>query len=332
MQLAPRPVLPPSPAGDEPEIRLGISACLLGEEVRYNGGHKRDGFLVQTLGQYVAWYPVCPEVEIGLGVPRETIRLVGGTARPRLLAPASGLDHTATMEGWSERAAEEIASWGLHGFVLKKSSPTCGLFRVKVYQDSGIPLAEGRGVFSRILAERLPLLPLEEEGRLHDPGLRESFIDRVYSYARWCTLLEEDPTPGGLVRFHTAHKLSILSHDPKRYRELGRLVAEAGSLPWDELRDRYARLLAEALQVQATRGKHTNVLQHVAGFVKHELDRADKAELSQAIEDYRQGLLPLVVPLTLLRHHLRRYAAPSWVQEQVYLHPYPRELMLRNHV
>jgi len=323
----------PQPAADaEPRLRLGISSCLLGEEVRYNGGHKRDGFLVQTLGRYVEWVPVCPEVEIGLGVPRESLRLVGDPDRPRLVAPASGSDHTERMERWAETRLEELARLDLHGYVLKRASPSCGLFRVKVYNDKGIPQPTGRGVFARLLAERLPLLPLEEEGRLNDPGLRENFIERLFAHERWMRLLREDPTPGGLVRFHTAHKLTVLSHSPNHYRRLGRLVAEAGDRPWKELCHDYAHLLGEALRVQATRGRHANTLQHVMGFLKELIDAGDKAELVTAIDDYRRGLVPLVVPITLLRHHLRRREVDDWIHRQVYLNPYPRELMLRNHV
>jgi uncharacterized protein YbgA (DUF1722 family)/uncharacterized protein YbbK (DUF523 family) len=317
---------------EEPTIRLGISTCLLGEEVRYDGGHKLDQFLVNTLGSFVEWVPVCPEVEIGLPTPRESMRLVGDPETPRLIAPKSGRDHTERMQTWARERLEELAAVKLHGFIFKKNSPSSGLFRVRVYDRNGMPQRVGTGIFPRELMKRFPLLPLEEEGRLHDMRLRENFIERIFVYYRWMRLLEEDPTPGGLVRFHTAHKLTLMAHSPSHYQEMGRLVAQAGSLPCQELVGTYGRLLMEGLAVLGTPGKHSNVLQHLMGFLKDVLSKEDKAELLGLIEDYRRGLVPLIVPLTLLQHHLRRHPVPDWVHQQVYLNPYPKELMLRNHV
>jgi uncharacterized protein YbgA (DUF1722 family)/uncharacterized protein YbbK (DUF523 family) len=316
----------------EPTIRLGVSTCLLGERVRYDGGHKLDRFLVNTLGPFVEWVPVCPEFEIGLGVPRESLRLVGDPEAPRLVAPKSGQDHTERMQTWARERLEELAAAKLHGFIFKKGSPSSGLFRVRVYDQNGMPQRVGTGIFPREVMNRFPLLPVEEEGRLHDMRLRENFIERVFIYYRWTRLLEEDPTPGGLVRFHTAHKLTLMAHSPSHYQEMGRLVAQAGSLPWEELMETYGRLLMEGLEVLGTPGKHTNVLQHLMGFLKDALAKEDKAELLGLIEDYRREFVPLIVPLTLLQHHLRRHPVPDWVHQQVYLHPYPKELMLRNHV
>jgi uncharacterized protein YbgA (DUF1722 family)/uncharacterized protein YbbK (DUF523 family) len=313
-------------------IRLGVSACLLGEEVRYDGGHKLDRFLVNTLGQYVEWVPVCPEVESGLPIPRESLRLVGDPEAPRLVTIKSGRDYTEQMRTWAQRRLDGLAEIKLHGFVFKSKSPSSGLYRVKVYTEEGMPSRIGTGIFPREVINRFPLLPLEEEGRLHDMHLRENFIDRIFAYYRWMHLLEENPTPGGLVQFHTAHKLTLMAHSPSHYREMGRLVAQAGALPWEELVEEYGRALMEGLGVMTTPGKHTNVLQHLMGFLKDKLSREDKAELLKYIEDYRQGLVPLIVPLTLLRHHLSRHDVPDWVHQQVYLHPYPKELMLRNHV
>jgi uncharacterized protein YbgA (DUF1722 family)/uncharacterized protein YbbK (DUF523 family) len=313
-------------------IRLGVSKCLLGHEVRYDGGHKLDRFLVNTLGNYVEWVPVCPEVEIGLPIPRESLRLVGEHDAPRLVAPKSGSDHTERMQDWAVERVEELARIGLHGFVFKKDSPSSGLLRVKVFDSNGVPSRVGTGIFPREVMKRFPLLPLEEEGRLHDMHLRENFIDRVFAYYRWARFLDQEPTPGGLIAFHTAHKLTVMAHSPARYRELGRLVARAGSPPWEELAEAYARSLMDALQVMTTPGKHANVLQHLMGFLKVTLSSEDKQELLGLIEDYRHGLVPLIVPLTLLKHHLNRHAVPDWVHEQVYLYPYPKELMLRNHV
>jgi uncharacterized protein YbgA (DUF1722 family)/uncharacterized protein YbbK (DUF523 family) len=313
-------------------IRLGISTCLLGENVRYDGGHKLDRFLVNTLGQYVEWVPVCPEVETGLPIPREAMRLVGDPDAPRLMTIKSGQDYTERMQSWARERLDQLAGIKLHGFVFKRGSPSSGLYRVKVYTEKGMPSHTTTGIFPRAVMERLPLLPLEEEGRLHDMHLRENFIDRVFAYYRWTNLLEENPTPGRLVQFHTAHKLTLMAHSPSHYQEMGRLIAQAGTLPWEELAEQYGRSLMEGLQVMTSPGKHANVLQHLMGFLKDLLDTEDKAELLAYIEDYRKRLVPLIVPLTLLRHHLSRHTVPDWVHQQVYLYPYPKELLLRNHV
>jgi uncharacterized protein YbgA (DUF1722 family)/uncharacterized protein YbbK (DUF523 family) len=316
----------------DPKLRLGISTCLLGEPVRYDGGHKRDPYLVHDLGRYVEWVPVCPEVECGLPVPRESMRLVGDAQHPRLIAPRSGTDHTERMTAWARKRVEELAGESLHGFVFKKDSPSSGLFRVRVYDDQGMARREGVGMFAREVARRFPLLPVEEEGRLHDARLRESFIDRIFTYRRWTTMLHQNGTPGGLVAFHTAHKMTVMAHSPPHYRQLGPLVARAGAMPWDELTDRYGTLLMQGMSVLATPGRHYNVLQHLMGFLKNDLDAEDKAEMIDTLKDFRQGLVPLIVPVTLLKHHVRRHPVPEWVEVQVYLRPYPKELMLRNHV
>ncbi|MDA0745698.1 MAG: DUF523 and DUF1722 domain-containing protein [bacterium] len=318
--------------GSGPQIRLGVSSCLLGEEVRFDGGHKKNSFLTKLLGQYVAWVPVCPEVEVGMGIPRENIRLVGDPDAPQLVAPKSGTDHTESMAQWSRKRVEELAVLNLHGYVLKKDSPSCGLFRVRVYAENGVPERTGRGAFAQVLAERFPLLPMEEEGRLNDLPLRENFIERMFAYYRWTRMLEKGVTPKGLVDFHTAHKMTLLSHSPKHYRELGRLVAQAGAEDLDVRTDEYGRLLMEGLSVLTTPGKHTNVIQHLMGFLKDGVTARDRAELLEVVESYRKQLVPLVVPLTLLQHHLKRNPVPEWVHQQVYLNPYPQEMMLRNHV
>jgi uncharacterized protein YbgA (DUF1722 family)/uncharacterized protein YbbK (DUF523 family) len=319
----------PSP---DPVIRVGVSTCLLGEEVRYDGGHKLDRYLVNTLGRFFEWVPVCPEVEMGLPTPRESMRLIGEPEAPRLIAPKSGTDYTAQMQAWAKQRVEQLAETKLHGFVFKKDSPSSGLFRVKVYNEHGMAQRNGTGMFPREVMNRFPLLPLEEEGRLNDMPLRENFIERVFAYYRWTELLENEPTPGGLVRFHTAHKLTLMAHSPVHYQEMGRLVAQAGTLPWDELSDTYGRQLMEGLQVLGKPGKHVNVMQHLMSFLKTHLSQENKAELLALMEDYRQGLVPPIVPLTLLKHHLNRHPVPEWVHQQVYLNPYPKELMLRNHV
>jgi uncharacterized protein YbgA (DUF1722 family)/uncharacterized protein YbbK (DUF523 family) len=304
---------------------------LLGEQVRYDGGHKLDRFLVNTLGRFVEWVPVCPEVECGMSIPREALRLEGDPEAPRLVT-RSGEDHTERMQSWARGRLEELAAVGLHGFVFKRDSPSSGLYRVRVYGEKGMPQRVGTGIFAREVATRFPLLPLEEEGRLHDMRLRENFIERVFVYHRWICLLDEDPTPAGLVRFHTAHKLTLMAHSTAHYQKLGRLVARAGKRDWAALVDDYGGLLMEGVKELATPGRHANVLQHLVGFLKAALTREDRIELLELIEDYRREMVPLIVPLTLLRHHLRRHDVPGWVHDQVYLNPYPRELMLRNHV
>jgi uncharacterized protein YbgA (DUF1722 family) len=227
---------------------------------------------------------------------------------------------------------EALADEGLHGFVFKKDSPSSGRFRVKVYDHNGMPSRTGVGLFAATVAARFPLLPTEEEGRLHDMHLRENFIDRVFAHYRWTSLVCHSPTPGALVRFHTAHKLTLMAHSPNHYRTMGRLVAQAGVLPWQQLAGEYADLLMDGLEVATSPGKHANVLQHAMGFLREQLTPQDKAELLGLIDEYRAGNLPLVVPLTILRHHLARHPVPAWLHEQVYLNPYPKELLLRNHV
>lgn len=319
------------PSTSQPEIRVGISSCLLGEEVRFDGGHKHDTLITGTLGQFFSWVPVCPELELGLGVPRETLRLQGRAEKPRLVALKSKTDHTEPMKSFATRRLEELAGIGLQGYILKKDSPSCGMERVRVYDRKGMPQRRGRGLFAAALMARFPLLPVEEEGRLRDARLRENFVERVFAVYRWQQFVAHRPRARDLVRFHAGQKLTLLSHSPQHYRQLGQLVARAGKTPMSKLLPEYERILAEALAVKATARKHANVLYHLMGQLKKRLDAGDKAELVEGIEAYRTGLVPLVVPITLFQHHFRRHSMP-WVEEQVYLNPYPAELMLRNHV
>jgi uncharacterized protein YbgA (DUF1722 family)/uncharacterized protein YbbK (DUF523 family) len=312
-------------------IRIGISSCLLGEKVRFDSGHKRDPFIIDTLGRFFCWVPVCPEMEIGLGTPRESLRLVGDAEVPRLVASRSHHDHTDAMQRYAAARLDDLATSGLHGYILKKDSPSCGMERVRVYNQAGAAQRHGRGLFAQAVMERFPLLPVEEEGRLHDMCLRENFIERVFAYFRWGLLLAVHPRVKDLVHFHTQHKMTLMTHSRRHYERLGQLVARAGTLPMPDLLREYGTTFMEALAVRATPKQHANVLYHLQGHLKKWLDAADKEELVACIEDYRTGLVPLVVPLTLLKHHFRRYPA-SWVLEQTYLQPYPAELMLRNHV
>lgn len=315
----------------EKAIRLGISSCLLGEEVRFDGGHKHDALLTETFGQFFEWVPVCPEMEIGLGAPRESLRLEGIAGSRRLVAPRSGADHTEAMQRWARHRLEELAKLDLHGYVLKKDSPSCGMERVRIYGEGGGAQRNGTGLFAAALLERFPILPVEEEGRLHDMPIRENFVERVFAYARWRAFLAAAPRARDLVAFHTRHKLTLLAHDERAYRRMGRLVARAGAGNVREILNEYGALLMQALKVHATARKHANVLFHLMGYLKKHLDAGDKTELAGQIERYRERLVPLIVPITLLLHHFRRYPV-DWVMEQTYLSPYPAELMLRNHV
>jgi uncharacterized protein YbgA (DUF1722 family)/uncharacterized protein YbbK (DUF523 family) len=314
-------------------LRVGISSCLLGRKVRYDGQHKRDAFLVEVLGPFVDWVPVCPEMELGLGVPREPIRLVGRPQAPRLTAERSGTDHTEAMSVFARRRVDDLARDDLSGYVTKKDSPSCGMERVRVYpaRGDGPPRREGVGAFARALLERMPLLPIEEEGRLHDPALRESFIERLFAYARWKAAVADGARRGALVAFHTAHKLSLLAHSPASYRRLGAIVGGLGKGPVRGAARAYGEGFMEALKVPATRGRHTNVLQHMMGYFRDVLPPAERKELEEIVSDYARGLVPLVVPLTLFRHHVRKHGI-AYLAGQTYLDPDPKELMLRNHV
>ncbi len=313
--------------------RLGVSSCLLGRNVRYDGQHKKDDFVVDVLGPFVEWVPVCPELEVGMGVPREPIRLVGKASAPRVVADRSGRDWTEEMRAFAERRVAELAALDLSGYVTKKDSPSCGMERVRVHpaRGGGPPRRDGVGAFVRVVRERLPLLPIEEEGRLHDPALRESFVERIFAYARWKAARAAGMTRGALVRFHTVHKLALLAHSPDAYRRLGRIVASLGKGSIAAQVEAYGAAFMAGLRVPATRGRHANVLDHMLGYFRDVLAPPDRKELEALVRDYQRGLVPLVVPLTLFRHHVRRHGV-AYLADQVYLDPDPKELMLRNHV
>jgi uncharacterized protein YbgA (DUF1722 family)/uncharacterized protein YbbK (DUF523 family) len=311
--------------------RVGISACLLGEAVRFDAGHKRDPFLVETFGTHVEWVPICPEVEAGFGTPRPPMRLVARGNAISLIVIKTGEDVTARLTDYSDAKVEALAGDDLSGYVLKKDSPSCGMERVKTYGPSGPAPRTGRGIFAAALMARFPSLPVEEEGRLNDPVLRENFVERVFAYRRLRQLFETRWSLGQLVRFHTAHKLTLMAHSPAAYRTLGRLVAEGRERKPRELAAEYQRGFMTALTKIATPSRHVNVLQHMVGYFKKTLDAQARAELLDVIEDHRRGVVPLIVPLTLLRHHVRRQRV-EYLEGQTYLEPHPRELALRNHV
>lgn len=315
----------------ERAIKLGISTCLLGEKVRFDGGHKLDPFLTGTLGQYVEYVPVCPEVECGFGIPRESFRLVGEPKNPRLITTRTHVDHTDRMVQWARKRVQELEKEDLCGYIFKSNSPSSGMERVKVYDRNGVPARVGVGIFARVFMEHFPLLPVEEEGRLHDPKLRENFIERIFTLKRWRETAVRKQSLGTLVDFHTRHKLLVLSHSPEMYRTMGKLVAGGKQTPLRILYEKYEALLVEALQFRATAKKNANVLQHMLGYFKGPLSPDEKQEMLGIIAQYRQGLFPLIVPLTLMNHYVRKYDQP-YLKEQYYLNPHPVELQLRNHV
>lgn len=312
------------------DVRIGISSCLLGQEVRFDGGHKRDRFLTETLARFVTFVPVCPEVEMGLPVPRESLRLVAGDAGPRLVAK-SGADHTEAMRAWARARCAALGELRLSGYVLKKDSPSCGLERVREYAASGIPSRTGRGLFADELTRAFPLLPVEEEGRLADPVLRENFFDRVFGFQRLRAFFESDWRLGDLVEFHSREKLLLLAHATEGYRALGRIVAAAKGRAPAELEREYSAEFMRTLAHRATPGRHANVLEHMLGYFKDVLAPAEKQELVLLVADYRTGLVPLIVPVTLLQHHVRRHHV-EYLARQHYLAPHPKELLIRNHV
>jgi len=316
---------------DDAPIRVGISTCLLGESVRWDGGHKRDRYLTDVLAAYFEWVPVCPEVEVGMEIPRPPVRLVREGDEARMVEPRSGRDWTRAMQGYAARRLRTLAEEDLCGYVLKQGSPSCGMERVKVYGAKGMPEKNGTGLFAAALLGRFGSLPVEEEGRLHDARLREAWIERVFAYRRLRSLLEGRPSRGRLVAFHTAHKLQLLSHSETHYRSLGRLVAEAKRIPEATLRERYEAGFMAALARPATPRRHVNVLQHALGHLRGRAEPAVSKELHELVQDYGRGLVPLVVPLTMLRHYVKRLEI-SYLADQVYLDPHPKELMLRNHV
>jgi len=313
-------------------LRLGVSSCLLGETVRYDGGHARDRFVSDVLSRWIEWVPVCPEFESGMGIPRPTIRLVdeGDGAGVRLVAPSTGEDFTERMRSFSAGRVGELDTLGLDGFVLKKNSPSCGLERIAVYRAGQRMHRNATGLFAEALSTGLPDLPVEEEGRLNDPMLRENFIERIFCRNRWRSLLARGIDRRRLVEFHTAHKLILLAHNESAYRRLGRLVGNAGSIPDEELYETYGVEFQRGLRSKATIKRNVNVLQHALGHFKKLLGPKEKRELTASIEDYHRGFLPLVVPLALLRFNARKFEV-DYLVGQLYFDPHPKELMLRNH-
>ena len=311
------------------KIPLGVSSCLIGERVRFDGGHKQNRYILDTLGEYFSFQPFCPEMAIGLGVPRETIHLVGkgdaievvGVKNPELNVGDALIDIAHQQRHWHS---------DIFGYIVKKGSPSCGMERVKVYRG-GQPQQDGQGFYTMTLMQNFPNLPVEEEGRLGDPRLRENFIQRVFIYKRWHELCERGLGWAGLNDFHARHKLILYSHNQDLGRKLGRELSQAHDQPLDEYALTYISEMMRILKITAKPSNHVNVLEHIRGYLKHELDKEDKQELSESIENYRLGLLPLIVPITLLRHHFRRHP-DDYIARSYYLQPHPQELMLLNNL
>lgn len=309
------------------KIPIGISSCLLGEQVRFDSGHKLHSYIVSTLGEFFDYVPFCPEMSIGLGVPREPIRLVEQSGQIKCIGTKTNtLDVTDKLI----QCAHDQQHWHatVFGYILKKDSPSCGMERVKVYKND-MPERNGSGLYAKVLMQNFPDLPVEEEGRMGDPVLRENFIQRVFIYKRWHALCENELNWAALTDFHGRHKLILFSHHQDRARALGKTLSESSKLDIEKFAEQYISELMNILKLPATRKNHVNVLQHIQGYLKKELDRDDKQELSDIIEQYRLGRLPLIVPITLLRHHFRKYP-DDYIENSYYMNPHPRELMLLN--
>lgn len=294
-------------------FKIGVSSCLLGNKVRFDKGHKHDKYITGTLGNYFDFYAVCPEVECGLPIPRESMKLVGQANETSLVGNKTGTDYTDQLQSWAHQKMEQLEAEDLSGFIFKAQSPSSGMSRVKVYDRNGVPQANGVGIFASVFMKHFPLIPVEEEGRLHDPVLRENFIENVFVYKRWRDLLK-DFTVHKLVRFHTSHKYLLLGHSQKNYRVLGRLISQAG-------------LIDQAQLI----GEYQVLLMHMMGYFKKVLSKDEKEELLEMIDNFSNQLVPLIVPITLLNHYVRKYDQ-VYLKEQIYLTPHPLELKLRNHV
>jgi uncharacterized protein YbgA (DUF1722 family)/uncharacterized protein YbbK (DUF523 family) len=319
------------PNRDSSKIIIGTSSCLLGQKVRFDTGHKHDRFITDVLGPFVTLIPVCPEVEIGMGAPRESVKLVGNLNEPRMVGNKSGEDWTDRMLKYARQRVKQEDIRNLTGYILKRKSPSCGMERVRVQTASKTSEYKGVGLFASALLEEYPYLPIEEEGRLNDPALRENFIERIFALSRLQELFASPFSRRKMIEFHTNHKFMLLSHSTVNYRRLGQLVGQIKEVPASRFKKEYRDLFMHTLKFKATVKKNTNVLQHIMGFLKDHLSNSEKRDVNEAISNYHDNLIPLVVPITLLRHFVFKYEI-DYIQDQYYLSPHPKELMLRNHV
>jgi uncharacterized protein YbgA (DUF1722 family)/uncharacterized protein YbbK (DUF523 family) len=306
----------------ESKIKVGVSSCLLGEKVRWNGDHKQDLLVKGLLGQFFEWVPTCPEVEIGMGIPRETVQLTGNPGAPRMVGNKTGTDWTSRMNRYSKKRSAELAKMDLCGYIFKNRSPSCGIERIKVYGDDGNATPNGRGLFAESFMQQCTLVPVEDEGRLHDARIRENFITRVFAYHRLAQLLDDRLSLKALVEFHTAHKFLLLAHSRKLYDALGKLVANAKQYSPSELKQHYGEAFMQTLSFKTSVKKNADVLYHMLGFFKKLLSEVEKRDMIEAIEDYRNELVPLIVPVTLIRHHVCKHEV-AYLADQVYLNPHP---------
>ena len=312
------------------KIRVGISSCLLGNEVRYNGQHKKDHFITNTLGNWCEFVPVCPEVECGLPVPRESMRLVGTKDEYRLLTHNTKEDITPMMKSWAEKRLKQLESEDIVAFIFKTRSPSSGMRAIKIYKEDGnIAHRNATGIFAGMFMERFPEIPVEDEGRLHDPGIRENFIEKIFVLQRWKESVR-DGRAASLVDFHSNHKYVLMAHNQENMRALGRITSTAG-VDFEKARAEYLDLLLETLSIKKNVRTNVNVLMHIMGYFKNNLSGDEKEELLEVIEQYHNGMVPVIVPLTLIRHFTRKYQEP-YLQRQWYLNPHPFEIGLLNHV
>jgi len=314
------------------KIKIGVSSCLIGEKVRWNGDHKQNHFVREVLANYFEYVSVCPEMEVGMGVPRETVALYGNLEKSRMISKKTQTDWTRPMKNYIKDRLKSLTHDDLCGYIFKSKSPSCGLGRIPVYSEFGSnKVRHGSGMFAQAFTKAFPIVPTEDEGRLNDPRIRENFIVKVFSFYRLQTLFKQKFALGTLVKFHTQQKFLLLAHSRKHYDILGQLVAKPKSMGIEILKIKYGEIFMKALTFKATPKKNTDVLLHMMGFLKKILSKEEKKDILSVIEDYRKQLLPLIVPVTLIRHHVNKHKI-EYLMGQAYLNPHPKELMLRNHV
>jgi len=304
-------------------IKIGVSSCLLGEKVRWDGNHKQDAVVKNQLGRIFEWVPTCPEVEIGMGIPREAVHLTGSSKSPRMVGTTTATDWTQRMNRYSKKRSRELAKMNVCGYIFKSKSPSCGIARIPVVAKNGKTQSKGRGLFAELFIQQYPLVPVEDEDRLHDARVRENFITRVFAYHRLTQLLKGRFSLKALVKFHTAHKFLLLAHSRKHYNALGKRVAQAKQIAQAELKSRYAEEFMQALTFRSTKKKNADVLYHMLGFFKTQLSKDEKLDLIETIEDYRNEQTPLIVPVTLIKRHIRKHKI-DYLSDQVYLNPHPK--------
>ena len=314
------------------KIKIGVSSCLIGEKVRWNGDHKQNHFVREVLANYFEYVSVCPEMEVGMGVPRETVALYGNLDKSRMISKKTQTDWTRPMKNYIKDRLKSLTHDDLCGYIFKSKSPSCGLGRIPVYSEFGSNKARhGSGMFAQAFTKAFPIVPTEDEGRLNNPRIRENFIVKVFSFYRLQALFKQKFSLGALVKFHTQQKFLLLAHSRKHYDTLGQLVAKPKAMGLEILKVKYGEIFMEALTFKATPKKNTDVLLHMMGFLKKILSKEEKKDILSVIEDYRKQLLPLIVPVTLIRHHVNKNKI-EYLMGQAYLNPHPKELMLRNHV